>query len=72
MENYELIGLNNYIFTHYIEPIRNNKVLEQRYLDRIAGKTSYLTEKVAEKVISNLADAIADDITNVLLKNCKR
>ena len=72
MEDYALIGLNNYIFTHYIEPIKENKVLEQRYLDLISGKTSYLTEKVAEKVISNLVNAIADDVTHELLKNCKR
>jgi hypothetical protein len=72
MEDYALIGLNNYIFTHYIEPIKENKVLEQRYLDLVSGKTSYLTEKVAEKVISNLVNAIADDVTHELLKNCKR
>ena len=72
MKDYGLIGLNNYIFTHYIEPIKENKVLEQRYLDLISEKTSYLTEMVAEKVISNLVNAIADDITNGLLKNCKR
>lgn len=72
MEDYGLIGLKNYISTHYIEPIKENKVLERRYIDLISEKTSYLTEKVAEKVMSNLVNAIADDITTGLLKNCKR
>jgi len=72
MDNYKLIGLNNYIFLNYIEPIQKNKEIEQRYLDYIAEHASELTEVVSKQIMSKLANSISDDIVCKLLKTCKR
>lgn len=72
MCNYKLIGLNNYIFLNYIEPIQKNKEIEQRYLDYIAEHSSELTEVVSKQIMSKFANSIFDDIVYKLLKMWKR
>ncbi len=78
MNNYNMIGLQNFIFHNYKNPlivksgINENEVyvkdIETRYTDMCLFRDlDDLTYKVHGKVIDKLADKIADDVVDRIL-----
>ena len=76
MNNYNYIGLQNFIFENYKLPLiadGDNEVhvkeLETRYVDgELFRYIDVLTDKVHKQIVEKLADKIADDVVNIILR----
>ena len=79
MNNYNMIGLQNFIFHNYKNPliaesgVNKNEVyvegMETRYTDICLFRNlDDLTYKVHDKVIDKLADKISDDVVDRILR----
>ena len=75
MNNYNYIGLQNFIFENYKLPLitdGNNEVhvkeLETRYIDgELFRYTDVLADKVHKQIMEKLADKISDDVVDRIL-----
>ena len=77
MNDYNMIGLQNFIFHNYKNPLikengcYKNEVyvegIETRYTDSLFRDLDDLTYKVHHKIMEKLADKISDDVVNRIL-----